>query len=67
MGGISLIVLSLIALDRKRPRLNASRQAADTAGRDPRRGNGMRVRLRVLEAKAELERIESASQGRWHK
>jgi hypothetical protein len=61
MGGISPIVLSLTALDRERARLKALKEAAGTAGRDPRQANGMRVRLRVLEANAELERIESAS------
>jgi hypothetical protein len=61
MDGISPIVLSWTALDRERARLNASKHAADAVGRDLRQTNGMRVKLRVLEAKAELERIESAS------
>jgi hypothetical protein len=61
MSGISPIVLSWTARDQKRARIEPLKEAADTASQEPRQANGMRVRLRVLEAKAELERIKSAS------
>ena len=61
MGGISPIVLSWTARDQKRARIEPLIEAADTASREPCQANDMRVRLRVLEAKAELERIKSAS------
>ncbi len=56
MGGISPIVLSWLALDRERARIKASK---DAAARAQRQADGMRVRAQVLEAKAELERIET--------
>jgi hypothetical protein len=59
MGGISPIVLSWIARDQKRLRIKALKEAADPAGREPRQAGDMRVRARLLEAKAELKRIDA--------
>jgi alkanesulfonate monooxygenase SsuD/methylene tetrahydromethanopterin reductase-like flavin-dependent oxidoreductase (luciferase family) len=59
MGGISPIVLSWIARDQKRARIKALKDAADSAGRDPHQADDRRVRARLLEAKAELERLDA--------
>jgi hypothetical protein len=59
MGGISPIVLSWIARDQKRLRIKALKEASDSAGREPRQAGDMRVRARLLEAKAELKRIDA--------
>jgi alkanesulfonate monooxygenase SsuD/methylene tetrahydromethanopterin reductase-like flavin-dependent oxidoreductase (luciferase family) len=59
MGGISPIVLSWIARDQKRARIKALKDAADSAGRDPHQAHDMRVRARLREAKAELERLDA--------
>jgi alkanesulfonate monooxygenase SsuD/methylene tetrahydromethanopterin reductase-like flavin-dependent oxidoreductase (luciferase family) len=59
MGGISPIVLSWIARDQKRARIKALKDAADSAGRDPHQADDWRVRARLLEAKAELERLDA--------
>jgi hypothetical protein len=57
MGGISPIVLSWIARDQKRAEMKALKEATDSAGREPRQPGDTRVRARLPEAKAELERI----------
>ena len=59
MGGISPIVLSWIARDQKRAQIKALKEAADSAGRELRQSGDTRVRARMLEAKAELERIDA--------
>jgi alkanesulfonate monooxygenase SsuD/methylene tetrahydromethanopterin reductase-like flavin-dependent oxidoreductase (luciferase family) len=59
MGGISPIVLSWISREEKRARIKALKDGADSAGRDPHQTDDMRVRARLLEAKAELERIDA--------
>ena len=59
MGGISPIVLSWTARDQKRARIKALKEAADSAGRELRQAGDTRVRARLLEAKAELERINA--------
>jgi hypothetical protein len=47
------------ARDRKRARIKALKDAADSAGRNPHQADDMRVRALLLEAKAELERFEA--------
>ena len=59
MGGISPIVLSWTARDQKRARIKALKKATDCAGRELRQSGDTRVRARMLEAKAELERIDA--------
>jgi hypothetical protein len=43
----------------KRARIKALKDAADSAGRDPHQTDDMRLRARLLEAKAELERLDA--------
>ena len=43
----------------KRTRIKALKDAADSAGRDPHQADDMRVKARLLEAKAELERLDA--------
>jgi hypothetical protein len=59
MGGISPIVLSWTARDQKRARIKALKKATDSADRELRQSGDTRVRARMLEAKAELERIDA--------
>jgi hypothetical protein len=59
MGGISPIVLSWTARDQKRASIKALKKATDSAGRELRQSGDTRVRARMLEAKAELERIDA--------
>ena len=59
MGGISPIVLSWTARDQKRARIKALKKATDSAARELRQSGDTRVRARMLEAKAELERIDA--------
>jgi len=59
MGGISPIVISWVARDQKRARTKALKEAADSAGREPRQPDDTRVKARLLEAKAELEPIDA--------
>jgi hypothetical protein len=48
--GISPIVLSWIAREQEQARTKALKDAADSAGRDPRQADDMRVRAQLLEA-----------------
>ena len=57
--GISPLVLSWMARDQERARIKALKDAADPMGSDSRQAAAVRVRARLLEAKVELEQLNT--------